>query len=62
MKNLDLNAYSVVEMNQQELLNENGGGAISDFICNSVKSWCAVVVVVCEKTQELAQGIIEGIG
>ncbi|GHT04459.1 hypothetical protein FACS189440_19330 [Bacteroidia bacterium] len=61
MKNLDLNAYGVMEMNQQELLNENGGG-ISDFMCNSVKTWCAIVVVACEKTQEVAQGIIEGIG
>ena len=30
MKNLDLNAYGVQEMNQQEMINVEGGGWLSD--------------------------------
>jgi len=47
MKNFDLDAYGVVEMTQQELLEVNGGGgfwqAIGDAL-TSAAQWVAGVV------------------
>jgi hypothetical protein len=41
MKNLDLNAYGVMEMNQQEMRNANGGiGAVVWLIIGLIVSEC----------------------
>ncbi|MDR0865385.1 MAG: hypothetical protein LBO74_10715 [Candidatus Symbiothrix sp.] len=44
-------------MSHQEMLNENGGGAISDFICTAVKIDCALVIIATETVKEVAKGV-----
>jgi hypothetical protein len=43
MKNLDLNAYGVSEMSQQEMLTVDGGGLFSNIL-NAIRGIFAAIV------------------
>jgi len=40
MKTLDLNAYGVREMNQQEMLRENGGSIVTWLVASAIFAFC----------------------
>ncbi|GHV50124.1 hypothetical protein FACS1894181_10280 [Bacteroidia bacterium] len=40
MKNLNLDAYGVSEMSQQEMVNENGGWSLEGAVAGAACCWC----------------------